>query len=483
MRGGRTPGAGAATVLLLALVAGCSGGGSDDPDGSGPSGAAGSRTPTSSASPATPTTPAALGGLDQLEGAYSCRGGFTCGTFDVALDRGDPAGGTISLLVAVETEQEAPRGLLLALNGGPGAAGAPLASELAERLGPDVMAAYRLVAVDQRGTGPSALDCPALQTSWGQSFVPDPAAVRSCASTLGDARALYGTDDSVADLEDLRAALEADRWTVFAVSYGTYVAQQYAAAHRDRVAALVLDSPLPAAGADTLELDTVQATARVLRSACAAQDCPGDPAADLAAVVRRDGGGPDLLGLVSGMSAVRPAFDTLLPALRRARSGDRTDLDRLLQAYRTGFATSASVFSAGLHSAAYCADQTFPWGRSSAPAGRRAPAVRREVARLSSSATYPFDARTVAGGSGVVECRAWPPVEPSAVARGRVRLPRVPVLLLVGEHDVTTPLESARGSAADRLPGARLVVVRGAGHVVTASPGRGRTAVRDFLLR
>ena len=313
--------------------------------------------------------------------------------------------------------------------------------------------------------------------------MPDPAAVRSCASTLGDARALYGTDDSVADLEDLRAALEADRWTVFAVSYGTYVAQQYAAAHRDRVAALVLDSPLPAAGADTLELDTVQATARVLLSACEAQDCPGDPAADLADVVRRDGGGPDLLGLVSGMSAVRPAFDTLLPALRRARSGDRTDLDRLLQAYRTGFATSASVFSAGLHSAAYCADQTFPWGRSSAPAGRRAPAVRREVARLASSTTYPFDARTVAGGSGVVECRAWPPAEPSAVARGRVRLPRVPVLLLVGEHDVTTPLESVRGSTADRLPGARLVVVRGAGHVVTASPGRGRTAVRDFLLR
>ena len=84
----------------------------------------------------------------------------------------------------------------------------------------------------------------------------------------------------------------------------------------------------------------MQATSRVLRSACAAQDCAGDPVADLAAVVRRDGGGPDLLGLIGGMSAVRPAFDTLLPALRRAQSGDRSDLDRLLEAYRTGFATS-----------------------------------------------------------------------------------------------------------------------------------------------
>jgi len=478
MRGGRTAGA---SFVLLALLPGCSGGGAE---GSGPpsSGAAGSRSPAASTGAATSSAPAALAGLDRLEGAYSCRGGFTCGTLDVTLDRGDPSGGTTSMQVAVETEQQAPRGVLLALNGGPGAAGAPLASEIAKRLGPEVMAAYRLVALDQRGTGPSALDCPALQTSWGQSFVPAAPAVRSCAATLGDARSLYGTDDTVADLEELREVLEAERWSVFAVSYGTYVAQQYAAAHRDRVTALVLDSPLPAAGADTLELDTVQATSRVLRSACAAQNCAGDPVADLAAVVRRDGGGPDLLGLVGGMSAVRPAFDTLLPALRRARSGDRSDLDRLLQAYRTGFATSPSVFSAGLHSAAYCADQTFPWGRSSAPADRRAPAVRRQVARLSSSTTYPFDARTVAGSSGVVECRAWPPVEPSAVARGQVRLPRVPVLLLVGEHDVTTPVESVRGSAADRLPGARLVVVRGGGHVVTASPGRGRTAARDFLL-
>ena len=468
-----------AALLLLGLLAGCSGG---DPDRPSAGASRGSRTPPPPSSPAS-SAPAALGGLEQLSGAYSCRGGFTCGSLEVPLDHDDPAAGTTALQVAIETDDDAPRGVLLALNGGPGAAGAPLAPEIAERLGPEVMADYRLVALDQRGTGPSALDCPALQTSSGQSFVPAPSAVRACASTLGATRALFGTDDTVADLEDLRAVLEADEWTVFAVSYGTYVAQQYAVAYPGRVAGLVLDSPLPAGGPDTLELDTMRATGRVLRSACAAQKCAGDPVADLAAVVRRDGDGPDLLGLVTGMSSVRPAFDTLLPALGQARSGDRADLDRLLQAYRTGFATTAAVFSAGLHSAAYCGDQVFPWGRSSAPVERRGRALRAVVARLGASATYPFDARTVAGASGVVECRAWPPVEPSAVARGRVQLPRVPVLLLAGEHDLSAPLESVRGSAADQLPGSRLVVVRGAGHVVTATPGRGRAAVRDFLLR
>ena len=65
---------------------------------------------------------------------------------------------------------------------------------------------------------------------------------------------------------------------------------------------------------------------------------------------------------------------------------------------------------------------------------------------------------------------------------GQPRLPGVPVLFLAGDRDLSAPVESVRGEAA-RAPGGRLVVVRGAGHVVTARPGRGREVVRDFLLR
>ncbi len=49
----------------------------------------------------------------------------------------------------------------------------------------------------------------------------------------------------------------------------------------------MLDSVVPAAGLDGLEVDGMRETARVLRAVCRAQRCPGDPAADLAAVVRR----------------------------------------------------------------------------------------------------------------------------------------------------------------------------------------------------
>src|SRR5438874_2622024 len=81
-------------------------------------------------------------------------------------------------------------------------------------------------------------------------------------------------------LEALRVALGADKLTLDGVSYGTFVAERYAIAHPDRVAKLVLDSVVPAAGLDGLEVDGLHETARVLRAVCRAQHCPGDPAAD-----------------------------------------------------------------------------------------------------------------------------------------------------------------------------------------------------------
>jgi pimeloyl-ACP methyl ester carboxylesterase len=58
----------------------------------------------------------------------------------------------------------------------------------------------------------------------------------------------------------------------------------------------------------------------------------------------------------------------------------------------------------------------------------------------------------------------------------------VPVLLLAGDHDLSTPLAWARAEAA-RAPRGRLVVVHGAGHSVQsrALSDEGRAAVAAFL--
>lgn len=56
----------------------------------------------------------------------------------------------------------------------------------------------------------------------------------------------YTVAQAVADLDDLRAALQLERWVVLGWSYGGYLAQQYLAAHPERVQGVVLVGASPA---------------------------------------------------------------------------------------------------------------------------------------------------------------------------------------------------------------------------------------------
>jgi pimeloyl-ACP methyl ester carboxylesterase len=459
-----------AVALLTLLVAACSGGSHAEPRGR----------PTAAPTTAEPSTPAASLGAPFTD-AFPCQTSFTCAELPVPLDRRHPNDFRLPLQVAVETEQAAPRGVLLLLSGGPGAAAVPTASALLEQLGPAVAAAYRVVLIDQRGTGPTALQCNALQATVTDDLTPQTSALQECARTLGDNRRFYATDDVVADLDDLRAALGAPKLTIFAVSYGTFVAQQYSIAHPARTRALVLDSVLPYDLDDPLQLGVMHAARGVLVAACRAANCPGDPVADLTAVVRSSGQGVALLEAMAATGRTDPTFEDLLPALHDARRGDRTRLDRYLDGFRTAPATAPEIFSNATHASAACRDQVFAWGRSDAPLRTRAAAVRRAAAAHPASDFAPFD-RATAVGSGVVrECLPWPPVAPASIRRP-ARLPAVPTLLVAGGRDLSTPLEYAR-QALRRSPHARLVVEPGAGHIVTAHDGPGRAAVRRFLLR
>jgi pimeloyl-ACP methyl ester carboxylesterase len=162
-----------------------------------------------------------------LAGAHPCprSAAYTCSTLTVPLDYTGRVKGTLRLAVAAGPR--APQGVLLILTGGPGQPGAPYIGRLGQRLG-DIAEQYRLVMIDQRGTGVDALQCPALQRQMGYSDLQPPtaAAVRACAAAIGPKRAFYGTDDTVRDLDRLRQALGADRITIDGTSYGTYVAER-----------------------------------------------------------------------------------------------------------------------------------------------------------------------------------------------------------------------------------------------------------------
>jgi pimeloyl-ACP methyl ester carboxylesterase len=423
-----------------------------------------------------------------LTNAHPCAGltGYTCSTLSVPLDRTGRVPGMLRLNVAAADNANASRGVLLFLTGGPGQPGVASVERVAARLTP-LLSDYRLVMVDQRGTGGTAIRCPQLQAQVGTSdiAVPSAAAVRACAAKLGSARGLYSTDATVADLDDLRRALGAGTWTVDGVSYGTFVAERYAIAHPKAVHALVLDSVLPHVDPqadDALYLTGLKATGRVLRAACADLGCDFDPADDLAWVVRHGIAPVPLWDAIVIYEFVDPEYQRMIDAIHLARHGQPGPLRTLVAQIHQAGSAPPELFSSGLHAATLCADMRLPWS-SATPVARRPALLARRMKSVPQSAVWPFT-RATAAHDGIIEtCKAWPVTPPAPSSPFRSKLPPVPVLLVNGDHDLSTPLEWAREEV--RLaPKGRLVVVHGASHSVQTREqgGAGRAAVQAFLL-
>jgi pimeloyl-ACP methyl ester carboxylesterase len=119
-----------------------------------------------------------------------------------------------------------------------------------------------------------------------------------------------------------------------------------------------------------------------------------------------------------------------------------------------------------------------------APASKRADALAALAASTPEADLYPFDRATATGNGLAQGCLGWPPTRPPAVPAGAptARLPPVPVLLLTGERDLSTPLTWARAEAA-MAPDGQLLELRGAGHSVQlrARDPAVRRAVARFL--
>ncbi|MEU5216563.1 alpha/beta fold hydrolase [Streptomyces sp. NPDC020807] len=478
-------GTAAAAALTAVACASTAPGAAPDPYTSAP------RT-ASAATPEPATTAARTAGPGRTAGPAltdpgPCPGqaDVTCADLTVPLDRTGAVPGTLTLQVAVHGAADAPKGTLLFLTGGPGQPGVPHVRRIRDRL-PRALAQYRLVMIDQRGTGGAAIDCPALQKEVGSSdtVAPTPGSVTACAESLGDRRNSFSTADTVADLEDLRRALGLDSWTLDGVSYGTFTAGQYALTHPGRVRSLVLDSVVPLDGAGVLYEDSLGHSAQVLRTACREQRCGFDPARDLATVVRRDGNGVGVFNLLVIASIIDPKLADprfgILDALHASATGDRTRLDGLVDGFSAPSDEPPSEFSSGLHAATLCADSRWPWGDASAPVEGRERALKRAVQRIRPAAVWPFE-RETAGAQGIPQtCLPWPVSRPHRAAPGRTLT--MPVLLLAGDRDLSTPVRWARDLAAV-TPKAELVVLPGVGHSAQSRSEGGARAAEEFLLR
>jgi pimeloyl-ACP methyl ester carboxylesterase len=199
--------------------------------------------------------------------------------------------------------------------------------------------------------------------------------------------------------------------------------------------------------------------------------------------VLRDHDGPQLLNALVAESVAVPSFGEVLGPMHAAADGQPQALKRFLAELPSYESAPADLLSQGLHESTLCLDLAAPWNPS-AGGSERALAIRRAVERVRARSLFPFD-RATAYGNGLAQgCLAWPPTELPAVFDGdpSAQLPPVPVLLLAGERDLSTPLAWAHEEAA-KAPDGRLVIVPGAGHSVQTrahDPGM-RNALIRFL--
>ena len=328
---------------------------------------------------------------------------------------------------------------------------------------------YQLVSYDQRGTGFSGvLRCPRLERD---VRLRSTGAGADCATRLGARRGLYGTRESVEDIEALRVALGAPKLTLFGISYGTKLALAYARAHPDRVERMALDSVLDPDDADVFGLEPYRAMAPSLAALCPA-GCKGvsaDPGGDLARLADRLRAAP-LRGAVYGMRGRRrpatltalalsdlmfdadynPAIRAGIPAGVRAAldNGDPAPLLRLVVAAESLSAPPGPrVFSAARY-AAVCEETPLPWPRG-APFGERVARAQAEADRLGRGAFLPF-AYAEARADEIDLCLRWPETAPAPAAG--TGYPAVPTLVLQGGEDLRTPPAGSERVAA-AIPG------------------------------
>ncbi len=185
---------------------------------------------------------------------------YECGTVLVPQDWNQPDNGEtfeIVLLRARSEEQEDRIGSLLVNPGGPGGSGVDIAAYLSTTLSDEILRRFDIVGFDPRGVMRSSpLACipdtlkdeligfdpdPVSQDEFDEFVLLNEVAAQGCERTYGATLRLYSTEQTVRDMEAIRAALGDEKLTYLGYSYGTLLGAVYARLFPDRIRAFVLD--------------------------------------------------------------------------------------------------------------------------------------------------------------------------------------------------------------------------------------------------
>jgi pimeloyl-ACP methyl ester carboxylesterase len=452
--------------------------------------------------------------LEQL-GGYPCPDSdFTCIALQAPMNHFEPsAGDPLEVVFGVLPASRERKGMFVTAVGGPGGSGLAVADSYTAAFPEGIAEHFDVVFFDQRGVAASGgLQCLEAAADFYQTEA-DPttpegeqamtaaaqAFARECVAETGRADLLpyLGTEQAIQDLELFRQAMRDDRFWLYGESYGTQLAQTYAAAFPERLAGLILDGPVDLT-LDAFEYyaESAQAfnnTLEMILQACTQSepcrtDMGGDPLmaydalADRLAEEAATFEFPLPSGEVSRRSLDLGDLETaaasyvyseiprmiLLRALAQAHTReDWVPLARI--AYDSLGLDPATLeprldptWSDAVYFAVECNDYDFGPAQDYLEAGD---SIEAAVPRLG-SVFY-----------GDLPCAFWPDDGYDPGRPKPLRAEGIPTLVLVGTADPATPLANAE-RIVDRLADGHLVVEAGGPHVIF---GWGNTCVDDLV--
>ncbi len=323
------------------------------------------------------------------------------------------------------------------------------------RSGVDILAHNPVVAVDRRGMGMSSpIECrddyDRQQMREQAQFQPgdDPVATlgtitqtatTGCTDAIAPGDSAYDSARAAEDLERLRSTWDVPALALIGVGNGAQVALAYAGSHPEKVARLVLDSPVaPGVSAEAAAEDQVkgqEAALDAFAAQCVAVNCPLAPdpkgAVNALLTAARAGKGPGGMSVAVLANAIVTALgyptgdrianaDKLAKALASARTGDTNQLNSLVNQADALRGTDGQFVNT-------CSDSL----------NRPTPDRVRELV-VAWGKTYP-DFGTV-GALNLVKCLNWP----SGTAPKDPKDLKLKVLLLGVQND---PIVGSQGVA------------------------------------
>ena len=403
-------------------------------------------------------------------------------------------------------------GVIVAQEGGPGYPTLGSAFEYLTLFAP-LRPQYDILMINARGTGASAIDCPALHAKAVRT-VGDFAA---CGARLGAASVFYGTRLAVEDMKAVLDKLGIAKINLYGDSYGTFFSQVFAAMYPGMLRSVVLDGAYPVIGQSPWYPENAGVVKNGFNAACARDrycaSLPGTSLARIGALIEAlrkqplrgrapDGEGaprnvtidPATIGfmLFSGSGPV--VYRDLDAAARAFRDGDGLPLLRLAaEALGDEDPSQPGDFSYGLFGAVSCMDyqqiydMNAPVGVRRAERARAIAAQRTKDPHFFGPLTYDEFLRVPLGTSVIDLCLEWPvakpPYPPGRPIPAGAHVTPAPTLVINGEFDtLTAPAGGA--IVASQFANARHIVMANSFHVdaVNDADGCASAIVRRFIV-